>query len=134
MIQRAPAWTWITLAIIVGAFTLFGIVTLVPGGDTEATKAAPAEALSTTGRIVLTEERQYITLLGPDKLAGPVDLDALRAGECPRWLPPAGTIVRYEDGFEVSAQAITTHPSIGLVWFKGPTGQQVGIRKTTDCS
>jgi hypothetical protein len=128
MIRRAPAWAWLALVGIAGLILLIGVTTTF-SGDGNGAKAAPA-----AGPIVLTEERQYITLLGPDRLAGPVDLDqSLKVGECPRWLGPAGTIVHYQDGFEVGIEELSPHPSVGQVFFRGPAGQMVGVRKTTDC-
>lgn len=98
-------------------------------------RAAPAAGVSTAGRVTLTEERQYITLLGEDKLAGPVDLDPLEIGECARWQPSVkGVVIHWEDRTEESMEVDSSHPPVGLVWFKGPAEQQVGVRKTTDCN
>jgi len=125
-----PRWMWGAFVTVVSTLLITGVIFMVPrNGGQAGPKAARA-----AGPIALTEERQYITLLGPDKLVGPVDLDAsLRVGECPRWLGPAGTLVHYEDGFEVGIEAFSPHPSVGQVFFRGPAGQMVGVRKTTDC-
>ncbi len=99
-------------------------------------KAAPTGTPApTTGKvIVLTEGRQYITLLGYDQLAGPVDLDPIADGECAKWRPSVkGVVIHWQDGSEESMGEESVHSPEGLVWFKGPAGYTVGVRKTADC-
>ena len=120
---------WLALSAIVGVLLIAGVTLMVPSRGEKNAKAA-AEART----MILTEERQYVVLLGEDELAGPVDLGTLKIGECPKWLGPEGTLVYYQDGFEVPVEATSPHPSVGLVYLKGPAGQMVGVRKTTDCN
>ncbi len=92
---------------------------------------AAAPAPSARG-LVLTEKRQYVTLLGPGKLAGPVDLDALEAGWRLCWSPFPGSIV-WDDGARSPGNRASDHVPVGLVWFTGLAGKQVSVYKSRDC-